>query len=63
MPVYMEPGHVLKGDRIFAQARRIDKPQEIEEVHARQTKLLKSTVLTGSAFCVIEKPLRTSVKT
>ena len=63
MPVYMEPGNALKGDRIFAQARRIDKPQEIKEVHAGRTKLLKSTVLTGSAFCVIEKPLRAVAKT
>lgn len=57
MPEYRELGNALKGDRIFAQARRIDRPQQIKEVHAGQTKLLKSTVLTGSAFCVIEKPM------
>lgn len=57
MPVYMEPGSVLRGDRIYAQARRVDKPQQVKEEHGREIKIFKSTVLRGSAYCVIEKPL------
>lgn len=63
MPVYMEPGNALKGDIIFAKALRIDMPQQIKEIHGGQTRLLKTTVLTGSAYCVIEKPLRAVAKT
>lgn len=62
MPVYTETGSVLRGDRIFAQARRVDKPQQVKEMHGREIKLFKSTVLSGSAYCVIEKPLRAVLK-
>lgn len=57
MPVYMEPGSVLSGDRIYAEARRIEKPRQIREGPEGKTKFLMSTVLRGSAYCVIEKPL------
>lgn len=55
MPVYMEVGHALRGDRIFAKARTIDTPQQVKE---KEGKLIKSTTLRKSAFCVIEKPMR-----
>ncbi len=57
MPVYMEPESILRGDRIYAQARRVDKPQQIKEGHGEKTKFFKSTVLRGSVYCIIEKPL------
>lgn len=58
MPVYMEPGSILRGDRIFAQARRVDKPQQVKEIQEGETIIFKTTVLSGSAYCIIEKPLR-----
>jgi len=57
MPVYMEPGSVLKGNRIFAQARRILKPRQVRKVLSGQTVIYESTKLIQSAYCVIEKPM------
>lgn len=58
MVVYMERGNALAGKRIFAQARRIEIPLQKKEVGAGQDKLLKYTTLRGSAFCIIEEPMR-----
>ena len=53
MNIYYNLGDALTGERILAQARRISVPKhiKIEGVVNKQTKL------TGSVFCIIDKPL------
>lgn len=57
MTEYKELGQAIKGDRIFAQARRIEKPYLTIEHKVGEAILFKNTKLIQSAYCVIEKPL------
>jgi hypothetical protein len=56
----MEPGNALKGDRIFAMARRIPKTYQIKEIVSGKMKFYKSTKLIQSAYCIIEVPMITT---
>lgn len=55
MATYYNPGDALKGDRIAVEARDIDDPIIRKGSHSHK---IQSTKLRGSAFCVIEQPLR-----
>jgi len=55
MKVYYELGDALRADRIAVEARDIDKVVIKEGSHRHK---IQSTTLRGSAFCVIELPLR-----
>jgi len=52
---HYELGDALSADRIAVQARDIDNPRVGEGSHRHR---IQSTTLRGSAFCVIELPLR-----
>jgi len=53
--IYYEHGDALKADRIAVRARDIDRVRYGEGSHRHE---IQSTTLRGSAFCVIELPLR-----
>ena len=55
MPEYRNLGDALRGDRIAAQARQIDKAVIIKRTHAHRGQF---TTLRDNAFCIIEIPLR-----
>ena len=55
MTVHKKEGDALLGDRIAVKARRIGKTRLIEDTSAHRC---QSTKLRGSAYCVIESPLR-----
>jgi len=52
---HCELGDALSADRIAVRARDIDNPRVGEGSHRHK---IQSTTLRGSAFCVIEVPLR-----
>ena len=52
-------GDALQAERIAVQARDIDRGMVKKGSHSHK---VQSTKLRGSAYCVIELPLRTSVK-
>jgi hypothetical protein len=56
MKVHYESGDALKAERIAVQARDIDKVRYGEGTHAHK---IQFTKLKGSAYCVIEVPLKT----
>jgi len=58
LTVHYDQGDALKGERIYAEARTIDKHRQIQEGRGSQTKVSLSTTLRRSAYCMIEKPLR-----
>ena len=55
MKVHYELDDALKAERIAVQARDIDKVRYGKGTHAHK---IQSTTLRGSAFCVIEVPLK-----
>jgi len=55
MKVHYELGDALKADRIAVQARDIDKPHYGRGTHSHK---IQFTKLRGSAYCVIELPLK-----
>ncbi len=55
MKVHYELDDALKAERIAVQARDIDKVRYGEGTHAHK---IQSTTLRGSAFCVMEVPLK-----
>lgn len=55
MPEYREKGDSLRGDRIAAQARKIDKVVVMRRTHNHKGQF---TTLRDNAFCIIEIPLR-----
>ena len=57
--MHYELGDALKADRIAVQARDIDKVRLVEGSHRHR---ITSTTLRGSAFCVIELPLKSVVE-
>ncbi len=60
MTIHYKEGEALLAERIAVQARRIDEGLVAQGSSSHRIKTAK---LRGSAYCVIEKPLRTSVKT
>ncbi len=59
MKVHYELGDALKAERIAVQARDIDEVRYGKGTHAHK---IQSTKLRGSAFCVIEVPLKAVLK-
>ena len=55
MKTYYGLGDALKADRIAVQARDIDR---IRVVEGSSEHRIQSTTLRGSAFCVIELPIK-----
>jgi hypothetical protein len=55
MPEYRNLGDALRGDRIAAQARQIDKVVINKRTHAHKGQF---TTLRDNAFCIIEIPLK-----
>jgi hypothetical protein len=55
MKVHYEFGDALKVERIAVQARDIDKVRYGKGTHDHK---IQSTTLRGSAFCIIEAPLK-----
>jgi len=55
MKVHHELGDALKAERIAVQARDIDKIRYGEGTHPHR---IQFTKLRGSAYCVIELPLK-----
>lgn len=55
MTEYHKLGDALVADRIAVQARDIDKPRYGEGTHSHK---IQFTKLRGSAYCVIELPLK-----
>jgi len=55
MPTYKNQGDALLADRIAVQARDIGPLTVTKGSHSHK---IQSTKLRGSAFCVIEQPLR-----
>ena len=55
MKVHYELGDALKADRIAVKARDIDKIRLVEGSHRHR---IQFTTLRGSAYCVIEIPLK-----
>ncbi len=55
MTVYEKHGDALRADRIAVEAREIDKPRYGEGSHRHK---IQFTKLRGSAYCVIELPLK-----
>lgn len=58
MATYQDKDDAIMGERIFAQARRIDRPKQLLQKEGEKRTLLKSTVLRDSVSCVIELPLK-----
>jgi hypothetical protein len=58
MTTYQDKDDAIIGERIFAQARRVDRPKQLLQKEGEKRILLKSTVLRDSACCVIELPLK-----
>lgn len=59
MTTHYNQGDALLAERIAVQARDIDQPFVKKGSHSHK---IQSTKLRGSAFCVIELPLRSSHK-
>lgn len=57
MTTYYTEGDALLAERVAVQARRIDKGP-VTQASGRHK--IQTAKLRGSAYCVIEKPLRTS---
>jgi hypothetical protein len=55
METHYQLGDALKADRIAVQAREVDRILVVEGSGKHR---IQSTTLRGSAFCVIELPLR-----
>jgi hypothetical protein len=55
MREYHKLGDALMADRIAVRAREIDKPRYGEGTHSHR---IQFTKLRGSAYCVIELPLK-----
>lgn len=55
MKVHYELGDALKAERVAVQARDIDKTRYGEGTHLHR---IQFTTLRGSAYCVIEVPLK-----
>ncbi len=51
---HYEPGTAIRGEKVTAQARRIQKPTLCEGTSAHR---IQQTKLEGSVFCVIDRPL------
>lgn len=49
-----EPGAAIRGEKVTAQARRIQKPTVCE---GSSTHRIQRTRLEGSVYCVIDRPL------
>ena len=60
MTTLYKEGDELSAERIAVQARRIDRGPIAQGSSKHRVQTAK---LRGSAYCVIEKPLRTSIKT
>ena len=54
-PEYNEAGAALRAEKIAVQARKIDRPRVVEG--SGRDKIQKTT-LKGSAYCVVEIPLK-----
>jgi hypothetical protein len=50
-------GDALKAERIAAKARKIKKPQ-VSAKEGTSSHKIQRTTLEGTAYCVIERPLR-----
>ncbi len=59
MTTHYKKGDELQAERIAVQARRIDKGPVVQGSSSHRIQTAK---LRGSAYCVIERPLRTSTK-
>lgn len=57
MRTLYEVGDALKGERIAVRARKIGRI-EVSARKGTSTHKIQTTKLTGSAYCVIERPLR-----
>ena len=55
MPVYRNPGDVLRGDKIAVSARKIDTVIVTQRTHRHKGQF---TTLRDNAYCVIEIPLK-----
>lgn len=60
MTTLYKEGDALQAERIAVQARRIDKGPVAQDSSRHRIQTAK---LRGSAYCVIQKPLRATVKT
>jgi hypothetical protein len=57
LTTYYNSGDAIRGDRIAIEARDIDNPIVKKGSHTHK---IQSAKIRGSAYCVIEQPLRST---